>query len=50
MAQHRTHKSSLRGKSATISRRAQRAVKYATQPLDVERILSTLDRPLAVAR
>lgn len=49
MAQHSTRKRSLRGKSATVSRRAQRAVKYATQPLDTERILSTLNRPLATA-
>lgn len=50
MAKHATRKTGMAGKSGTLARKARRAVKYATAELDVERILSTLDSPLAVAR
>lgn len=46
MAKYSNRKTSTRGRTETLTRRASRAVKYATQPLDVEAILSTLDRPL----
>lgn len=47
MSKHGTFKRSTEGKRSSLARKAQRAVKYATAELDVDRILSTLDRPLA---
>lgn len=45
MAKHSTRKSN--SKDQTIARKARRAVKYATTDFDA--LLSTLNRPLAVA-
>lgn len=49
MAKHGTFKASPNGRREAMARKAKRAVKYATAELDVERIMSTLDRPLVRA-
>lgn len=46
MAKHGTRKASNDGKRQSMARTAKRAMKYATAELDVDYILSTLDRPL----
>lgn len=49
MARYGTHKASTNGKREAMARKAKRAIKYATAELDVDAILSTLDRPLVRA-
>lgn len=46
MAKHSTHKASSNGKREALARKAKRAVKYATAELNVDYIMSTLDRPM----
>lgn len=46
MSKHSTRKAGSAGKASTMARKAKRATKFATAPLDIERIMSTLDRPL----
>lgn len=44
-----THKRSPEGKRATLAHKARHTAKYATRPLDVDAILSSLPRGLKVA-
>lgn len=44
-----SYKRTAEGKRTALMRRAQRLAKYATRPLDVDAILSTLPRGLRVA-
>lgn len=39
MAKHRTHKSTVNGRVATLARKARREAKYAVLTIDAERLI-----------